>query len=559
MNPQIVFLINKSLESLNSSNLDSAELYLKQALRLQSSNPHVLRLLGVISAQRREYSDALKYLNNSLKALPKNSLALSNLGNVFYELKEYSNALDAYDKSIKIDSNYNEAWYNKGNALYELKRFDEALAHYDKALSLKPEYVEAWFNKGNTLQALKRFDEALAHYDKALSLKPDYAEGWSNKAITLHELKRYEEAIAHYDRALSLKPDYAEGWSNKGLTLHELKHLDKAILHYDKALALNPSYHDASFNKSLSLLLQGDFENGFSLYNSRWHSEKVSKIAGKRFFDNPTWLGVEALDGKTILVYGEQGLGDFIQFSRYIKQLADVGAKVILETPQSLVGLMNNLNGVSQLVIQGEKIPSFDYQCPLLSLPLALKTKFNTIPNPNRYINIDKHPAKFMEWNLKLGLKSKPRIGLVWSSMSHFRDDAKRSLALQDFVKCLPKDRFEYICLQKELKESDKQFFENYKNIRFFGDEFLDFTDTAALIENLDLVISTCTSIPHLSGALNKKTWILLSYVPDWRWFLDREDSPWYSSIKLYRQPAIGDWASVLDSVKLDLDKSFIY
>ena len=207
MNSQIGFLLNKSLESLRNSNLEPAELYLKQALRLQSSNPHVLRLLGVISAQRRQYSDALKYLNNSLKALPKNSLALSNLGNVFLELKEYSNALDAYDKSIKIDSKYEEAWSNKGNVLYELKRFEEAIAHHDKALSLKPDYAEAWSNKGNVLYELKHFEEAIAHHDKALSLKPNYAEGWSNKGGVLKELKRFDEAIAHYDKALSLKPD----------------------------------------------------------------------------------------------------------------------------------------------------------------------------------------------------------------------------------------------------------------------------------------------------------------------------------------------------------------
>ena len=240
MNPQIVFLLNQSLESLRNSNLESAELYLKQALRLQSSNPHVLRLLGVIAAQRRQYSDALKYLNDSLKALPKNSLALSNLGNVFFELKEYSNALDACDKSIKIDPKYEEAWSNKANILYELKRYDEALEHYDKALSLKPDQAEVWSNKGNTLHDLRRYDEALAHHDKALSLKPGYSEAWSNKANVLHDLRRYDEALAHHDKALSIKPDYAEAWSNKGVTLHELKYYDEASAHYDKALSLKP-------------------------------------------------------------------------------------------------------------------------------------------------------------------------------------------------------------------------------------------------------------------------------------------------------------------------------
>ena len=208
MNPQISFLLNKSLEALRNSNFESAELYLKQALKLQSNNTHVLRLLGVISAQRRQYSDALKYLNFSLKVLPKNSLALSNLGNVFLEIKEYSNALDAYDKAIKIDPKYEEVWSNKGNVLNELKRYDEAIAHHDKALSLKPDYAQAWSNKGNVLNELKRYDEAIAHFDIALSLKPDYAEAWSNKGIALYGVARALDARVCFEKALELKLDF---------------------------------------------------------------------------------------------------------------------------------------------------------------------------------------------------------------------------------------------------------------------------------------------------------------------------------------------------------------
>jgi tetratricopeptide (TPR) repeat protein len=653
MNPQVSFLLDKSLESLRNSNLESAELYLKQALRLQSTNPHALRFLGIIAAQRGRHSEALLYFKDSLKSLPKNPLTLSNLGNVFLEQNEYSNALDAYDKALKIDPKYEEAWSNKGLALHELKRFDEAIAHYDKALSLKSDYARAWSNKGITLKELKRHDEAIAHYDKALSLRPDYAEvwshkgiilhelkrhdeaiahydkalslrpdyaevwsnkgltlhelkryheaiayydealilkpdyaralsnkgitlnelkrhdeaiahydkaislrpdfaeGWSNKGVTLHELRRYDEAITHYDKALSLKSDYAEGWSNKGVTLHELKRFDEAITHYDKALSLKSDYHEASLNKSLSLLLQGDFENGFLLYENRWASEKMFEIAGRRFFDKPTWLGKESLQGKTILLYGEQGFGDFIQFCRYIKLVSDLGAKVILEVPQSLASLLENLEGVSQLVIKDQDLPFFDYQCPLLSLPLAFNTNIFSIPAYIPYLASSAH--QLARWKLKLGEKRNKRVGLAWSSMSGFKEDSKRSLLLADLVSALPLEGFEYICLQKELKECDKEFFRSYQNIRFFGDEFRDFSDTAALIENLDLVISTCTSVPHLSAALGKETWVLLSHVPDWRWLLCRDDSPWYPSMKLYRQTSIGDWKSVLDRVKSDL------
>jgi len=266
MNPQIAFLLNKSLESLRNSNLESAELYLKQALRFQSNNPDVLRLLGVLSAQKGEYAKALEYLGNSLKAFPKNALALSNLGNVYLELKEYSSALEAYDKSIKIDPKYAEVWSNKGNVLNELKRHDEAIIQYDKALSLQPEYAEAWSNKGNTLHALRRHDDAIACYDKALSLQPEYAEAWSNKGWCLHVLKRHEEAIAHYDKALSLKPDYAEAWYNKGNTLHALKRHEEAIVHHDKALVFKPEYADGWVNRGMALLELKRYDEAIANY-----------------------------------------------------------------------------------------------------------------------------------------------------------------------------------------------------------------------------------------------------------------------------------------------------
>jgi hypothetical protein len=215
---------------------------------------------------------------------------------------------------------------------------------------------------------------------------------------------------------------------------------------------------------------------------------------------------------------------------------------------------MENLEGVSRTVVKGEDLPHFDYQCPLMSLPLALNIRIYSIPMNVPYVAVN--PSKVAEWGSRLGEKRKKRIGLVWSSVSNFKDDSKRSLTIAEFAKALPQEGFEYICLQKELKDCDKNLFEANKNIRFFGDELGDYSDTAALIENLDLVISTCTSVPHLSGALGKETWILLPHVPDWRWLLDREDSPWYPSMKLYRQTSIGNWNSVLDRVKSDLSSN---
>ncbi len=556
MNSKIVFYLNKSLESLRSSNLDSAELYLNQALKLQPNNPHTLRLLGVVYAQRKDYSEALNHLNNSLKAFPKNSATMSNLGNVFFELKQYDNALDYYIKSIKIDPNNSATLSNLGSIFFELKHYDKALEYYDKSIIIDQNNYESWYNKSKTLKELKRYDEALNHYDKALSLKPEYYEAWSNKGNILKELKRYDEALNHYDKALSLKPEYYEAWANKGATLHELKRFKEAILHYDKSLSLKPDYAEASWNKSLTLLLQGDFEIGLPLYESRWDSQWVGETAGKRIFNKPTWLGADSLAGKTILIYGEQGLGDFIQFCRYVKLVADLNANVILEVPQSLASLMKNIDGVSQLVIKGEDLPFFDYQCPLLSLPLALKTSLDTIPNLIEYINLDSHPSKIIEWKKRLGPKLKPRVGLVWSGNPRHKNDHNRSMLLKDILPFLP-NQFEYVSLQKEVREIDKLMLDLNPHILNFSSNLTDFLDTATLIDNLDLVIGVDTSVTHLSGALGKKTLLLLPYVPDWRWLLDRDTSPWYPAMKLYRQTSIGDWKGVLDRVKLDLSSSF--
>lgn len=265
MNPQIIFLLNKSLEALRNSNLESAEQYLKQAIQLDKKNYHVFRLLGVVFAQRKQYLKALEYLKKSIDIFPKNALAFSNLGNVYLELKDYENALIAYEKSIKIDPVYEEAWSNKGNLLRKLKAYDEALAHHDKALSLNPEYAEAWSNKGNTLNELKRNEEALSHYECAISLNPYYAEAWSNKGSVLHELKRYDEAIAHYNRALSLKPniDWVSGdllhtkmkicsWSGLTEALEDISKkvvADERVINPFPLLALND---DAPLHKKCS-------------------------------------------------------------------------------------------------------------------------------------------------------------------------------------------------------------------------------------------------------------------------------------------------------------------
>lgn len=480
----ITFFITEAKTSLRNGNIQATELFLRQASMLDSKNLDVLRLAGVLEAQKKNYEKALTLFKKALKISPNSELIISNIGNVYLEQGKFGKALEFYENAININQNYAEVYCNRGNALQGLRKFNEAFKSYDNAIAIDPSDSRFFVNKGNAFMEIGRLDNALACYNQAIKLRPN---------------------------------DCSAYW-----------------------------------HMSLALLLSGNLIDGLQLYESRWaDSEEFSFTGEKRSFPQPLWLGMESLDNQTILIHCEQGFGDALQFCRYVKLVSDLGAKIILEAPKPLIDLFSDLEGVSQLVIKGGDLPPIDYHCPLLSLPLAFKTTLETIPSCHSYLS--PNPTKVEFWNQKLGAQKKIRIGIAWSSTSAYKNDFKRSLLLSDFVKALPNEDYEYICLQKEIKDCDKDFFNSFGKIKFFGEDLKDFGDTAALIDCVDLVISTCTSVPHLSAALGRETWILLSYVPDWRWLLGREDSPWYPTVKLFRQEEFDDWSKVLDRVKENL------
>lgn len=440
--------------------------------------------------------------------------------------------------------------------IYEAQRkdYDKALTLFKKAFKNAPKNALLASNIGNVYLEQKHFIRALEFYEKAISLDHNYAEAYSNKGNVLQGLNRYSEAIASYDEAIQRDPMDIKSYINKGNALLESGQLTNAIQIYDEAIRLKPDHYLTYWHKSLALLLSGDLEGGFSLYESRWGNGEEFEFSGvRRGFTQKFWLGNESLQGKTILIYCEQGLGDALQFARYVELVAQLGAKVILEAPKELAEVFGDLNGVSEIISRGDTLPEFDFYCPLISLPLAFKTNLNSIPSKSAYFKAD--PRKIEVWEKKLGPKTKPRIGIAWGSTSSFKNDAKRSLLMSEFLKALPDKGYEYVCLQKEIKDCDKETLAVRGDIAFFGEDLQNFGDTAALIECVDLVISTCTSIPHLSASLGKQTWILLSYIPDWRWLLDRDDSPWYPSVTLFRQDKLNNWDGVLARVKAALEK----
>ncbi|MEF8733036.1 MAG: FkbM family methyltransferase [Candidatus Accumulibacter meliphilus] len=526
--------------------LDEALASYDRALTIKPGYAEAYNNRGNTLHELKRLDEALASYDRALKIMPDYAEAYNNCGNTLHELKRLDEALASYDRALTIKPDYADAYNNRGNTLQEFKRLDEALASYDRALTIKPDYAEAYSNRGNTLHELKRLNEALVCYDRALKIKPDYAGACNNRGITLKTLKRLDEALASFDRALKIKPDYAEAYSNRGNTLLELKRLDEALACYDRALKIKPDYAEAYLNCGMLKLLGGNYREGWLDYEWRWKTAGFSSKCAK--INARAWQG-EDIAGRSILVFSEQGLGDEIQFARYLPLLAQRGAKVTFFGSAQLIPLFQRQSTQVEFVSSLGLRKSFDFQCPLMSLPLRFGTDLGSIPHQ---VHITSQPGKLTEWQARLGARSKPRIGLVWSGNPEHKNDHNRSISLLEVAKHLPHD-YQYVSLQKEVRDSDKAVLKAHTEILHFGAQLIEFADTIALIENLDLVITVDTSVAHLAGAMGKPTWVLLPFVPDWRWLLDRDDSPWYPSMRLFRQAALDDWDDVFQRIQVGL------
>jgi tetratricopeptide (TPR) repeat protein len=504
---------------------------------------NVLRLLGRLQAALDSYQAAIRFKADYAEAW-------NNSGNALRDLKQLQAGLAAFDKAIALKPAYADAHNNRGTVLKALNRPQEAVVSYGRALAVRPAYAEAHYNCGNAQAMLKQHGAALESYDRAIALRADYAQAWCNRGIALGDLGRHADALANHDRAISLDAAYADAWTNRGNTLGNLRQHREAIRSYDRAIALQPDDANAHLNRALCLLQTGDFEAGWAAHEWRWKNEAQQPFA--RNFAEPLWLGAGSLQGKTILLHAEQGLGDTLQFCRYAPLLRDLGARVILEVQPALAGLLDGFGGVAQLCVKGQALPDFDVHCPLLSLPLALGTRLDTLPSSRPYLRAPAH--KLAQWAQRLGPKVRPRVGLVWSGNAAHKNDHNRSLLLSELMAHLPQ-AFDYVSLQKEIRPVDRQTLKQHPQVLRLDEEIQDFGDTAALCELMDVVISVDTSVAHLAGALGRPVWMALPLNPDWRWMLERSDSPWYGSVTLYRQHVGGQWGPVLDRMALDLGR----
>ncbi len=487
----------------------------------------------------------------ALSLNPNLATVHNNLASVLQAQDKLDDAINHLQKAVTINPSYAEAHSNLGVALKIQGDLDAAVKSCQMALSLNPHNAEAHSNFANALQALGKLDAAVESYSQALALNPSLEETRYNLGSAYIAQGKFDAAVEQYQQAIILKPDFANAHYNLGTAFIELGKWDAANQSYQEAISLNPNLAEAHLNLSLCQLLLGDFERGWAEYEWRWKSTHM-KVA--RFdFTPPLWLGKESLLGKTILLHHEQGFGDTLQFCRYAKLVAALSAKVLLVVPAALKSLLTALEGVDQVLAEGEPLPAFDYHCPLMSLPYAFSTRITNIPTENAYISADSsHVSK---WQSRLGHKTHPRIGLVWSGSDTHKNDHNRSISLANLLKLMP-DQAHLFSLQKEVRAIDQRVLNAGNNIAHFGEDLKDFMDTAGLIACMDLVISVDTSVAHLAGAMGKPVWVLLPFNPDWRWMLERSNSPWYPSVKLFRQPKMGDWDSVFNKISNELQKT---
>jgi tetratricopeptide (TPR) repeat protein len=525
------------------------------ALRPNYAQAHYNRGNALYALKRHD--EALASVNAALALRPDYVEALTNCGAILHALDRDEAALASLDRAIALAPDNVEALVNRGVALNALKRYDDALACYERALRLCPDHLDALTNCGVALHDLGRIEEALASHDRALALQPDFAEALSNRGNTLLELRRFVDALAGFDRALALAPDFAEAHSNRGNALQELRRFDEALTSYDRALTLRPDFADAHFNASVCRLLRGDFARGWQEHEWRWETRHLRAV--KRRFAQPLWTGADDLAGKTILLHAEQGFGDTIQFCRYVPQVVARGASVIVEAQKPLCELLRSLADGVRIMPRGAALPEFDLHCPLLSLPLAFGTRLETIPSRTPYLAAPAH--KIGAWRDRLikhelGDHRRPRIGLVWagdprkSLPGANRIDRQRSLQFDQLAPVLEVRDCTFYSLQKG-DDAQAQLRDSVLSHRIadWSADFHDFSDTAALIANLDLVIAVDTAVAHLAGALGKPLWLINRHNTCWRWLLDRDDSPWYPTARLFRQDATRDWHPVVTRI----------
>ncbi len=521
----------------------------QQALHLQPENVETRVHLAIVLAELGRLTEAIAEFREALRLRPDFAKAHHNLGVALSQDGKLEEAEASLREALRCKPDYAEAYYNLGNTLSQLGRPQEAVESYQYALQVRSDYADALNNLGLLLNDLGRSAEAVVMLRQAVRLRPAFLTAWNNLGLALAELGRFAEAEASYLEALRQDPGFADAHTNLGSTYKESGRLEEAIACYELALRLDPDAASTHWNRSLAWLQMGDYERGWPEYEWRWQR----KQARPRSFSQPLWNGA-ALDGRTIFLYPEQGYGDTIQFVRYGRLVKEQGARVLLECPPLLWRLFRTLPWVDQLVAEDAEPPPFDVQAPLLTLPALFGTTLATVPADVPYLFPE--PALVEDWRRRLSEMVAFKIGIVWQGNPHHRWDRRRSLRLARFAPLARVEGVRLLSMQKGPATAQIAECAASCPVTDLGnDPPWDYLDTAALMKNLDLVITADTSTAHLAGALGVPVWVPLATVSDWRWLLKREDSPWYPTLRLFRQKEYGDWEPVFERMAEELQR----
>jgi len=545
-----VFFNNYANVLKQSGDYTKALEYYNNTIALDSCFTDAYFNRGLLLYELGQTDEAVSSFENVLFIDLKYSEALFYLGIIFKEKKHHIKSINYFKNLINLDSNFKDAYFELALISQEINRLEDSIFYYNKLIELDPLNYQVFYNLGNLYFVLLKYEDSLINYDYAISLNIDFADAFSNKGNVLMALKQWDNALHCYETAISIDNLNKVYYFNLGNLYQEFMFFDKSLLYYDKAISLDSNYHEAIFNKSLVLLLTGNFELGWNLFEHRPYRPTLYNKQNDQYIS----FQPEYFNNKKIFIISEQGLGDTIQFCRYANLLQQLGAKVTLEVDLSLINLLKNLSGVD-FIAKGHDIhtlkDSYDYHIPLLSLPLLFKTNFQNIPFNTSYLTVSYD--KKLYWSDLLGAKAKFRVGIAWSGNAGHKNDTNRSIDLEQFICRLPRD-FDYISIQKDIKLTDKKFLQPY-GVQDFSSYINDFTDTAALCELMDIIITVDTSVAHLAGSMGLNTFLVVPFIPDWRWLLDRDDSPWYKSIRIYRQNKDRRWESVFDKISEDLKK----
>ena len=577
----VAALYKAALRHIEAERFLDAQICCRQALERDALHADTLHLMGVLSFRQGHNDLAVEWFANAIRQNPKAEY-LSNLGAALQRLGRHDEALKALDKAVQLKPDDAALWTNLGVALEELTRLSDAELCFQRALQLDPRHFEAAFRnavllhrlgrleeaivqldlcdelrphhfamlwwRSIVLRGLKRFEEYLADSRRAHALDQNNAEVCNNIGDALLLLHRFDDAMEWFDRALEIRPSFILALANRSVALGRTHRFDEAIATYQRIRSIDPTNATAEFHLANLDLLLGNFETGWRGREARW---RVSGLPIS-FPDGPepVWLGEEGIEGKTILIYSDEGLGDAIQFTRYVPMLAARGAQIVLVVQQSQLSLLSTLPGLTRCLPSSvATLPPVDFRCPLTSLPLAFRTTLDSIPPPSR---LSPSADRITAWEQRLGHHDRLRVGLAWSGSLTHPNDHSRSISLRLLTRILDLDAT-FVSLQRDPRPDDRTVLLERTGIVDLTAHLTDFTETAALVSCLDLVITVDTSIAHLAGTMGCPTWIMIAHTPDYRWLLNRDDSPWYPSVRLFRQTKAGDYAEVLERIQTEL------